>query len=113
MNNDLAIQLDNSIALIKSYHFLKIGKFVIGGLRNGRIQVNSYLYYNSINEVPKETIKTELKTAKDCFLIIKNESSKFKEFAINSGIDYHLVLDTGNAGISICAEIEGVYKEFI
>jgi hypothetical protein len=42
-----------------------------------------------------------------------NQSPMLKDFTLKTGIDYHVVLDIGDAGISICAEIEGQYKVFI
>lgn len=78
-----------------------------------RLTVNGYLFYNSINDIPKETIKDELDNVKKQFSLMMEESSLMKNFATSAGIDYYLVLDVQNAGIAICAEIEGRYKTFI
>ncbi|MGV8094870.1 MAG: hypothetical protein AB2L24_23710 [Mangrovibacterium sp.] len=113
MNTELKKILETSLDKIKAGHFLKIEEFVIGGLKNGRLQVNSYLPYNTINEIPKESIASELQRVKKEFLLLINQSQVFKEYALNAGIDYHLVLDTGNAGISVCTEIDGMYRVFL
>lgn len=113
MNIGLQKKLEASLDKIKTGQFLKMEQFVIGGLKNGRLQVNGYLPYNTIGEIPKATIANELQKVKDDFLLLMNQSQVFKEYSLSAGIDYHIVLDTGNAGISICAEIEGEYKEFI
>jgi len=36
-----------------------------------------------------------------------------KDYMLGVGIDYSLNLDYGGGSIIICAEIEGVYKEYI
>jgi len=115
MNNKkwIGATLETLLESLRSCKFEKFGAFVVGGLKNGRVQVNGYLQYNTINEIPKSEIKDELQKVKANFAIIMNESLIFKEYALSVGIDYYLLLDTGNAGISICAEIEGEYKEFI
>lgn len=107
------MKVEETLNRLKKGHFLKLGEFVIGGLKNGRIQVNGYLPYNTIAEIPKSEILAELQKVKKEFSMLMNQFPIFKEYALNVGIDYHLVLDTGNAGISICAEIEGEYKKFI
>ena len=113
MNTEMGKKLEESLETISQGCFQKMGEFVIGGLKNGRLEVNGYLPYNTISEIPKATIQKELQIIKEKFSLLMNQSQIFKDYALNVGIDYYLVLDTGNAGIAICSEIEGVYKEFI
>jgi|GEM_PF-1961159 len=112
--NDIVAELEESLSTVKKSQFRKVGEFVIGGLKNGHIQVNGYLFYNTIEEIPKERINNELNKVKEKFFNLMDQSQKFKQYALKTGIDFHLVLDDPhNSGISICAEIDGVYKEFI
>jgi hypothetical protein len=113
MNAELCKKLEESLEAIKKGRFIKLDEFVVGGLKNGRLQVNGYLPYRTINEIPKATIQNELQMVKERFLLLMSQSQTFKEYALNAGIDYHVVIDTGNAGISVCAEIEGEYRTFI
>jgi hypothetical protein len=113
MNIEMKKELEESLETIAKGCCQKMGEFVIGGLKNGRLQVDGYLPYNTISEIPKATIQKELQLIKEKFSLLMNQSQIFKDYALNVGIDYYLVLDTGNAGIAICTEIEGVYNEFI
>ena len=91
----------------------KFEEFVVLRLKNGRIEVSGYIPYNTISEIPKETIRNELQKVKDNFNELINSSQSFKDFALENGINYSLDLDYGGGSIIICAEIEGVYKEYI
>ena len=106
-------ELESSIDGLKESRSIKVGEFILEGLKNGRIRVDGYILYNNVNEIPKSTLKDELKAVKEKFALVMNETQTFKEFAIQTGIDYYVVLDVGNAGITICGEIEGEYKLFI
>jgi len=113
MESDFNQRIVELLDTIRKKRCLKFEEFVIIGLKNGRIQVNGYLFYKNLNEIPKASIKIELEKIKYSFLKLMNRSQILKEHALKVGIDYHLVLDIGGAGINICAEIEGEYKEFI
>jgi len=91
----------------------KFKEFVIGRLNNERVEVIGYLHYNTITEVQKEKIRDELGKVKENFIQLMNKSQTFKDFVIGAGIDYSLNMDYGGGSILICAEIEGVYREFI
>ena len=113
MNTVLIKQLEESIDTLKKGRSVKVGEFILEGLKNGKIRVDGYIFYNTINDIPKSTLKDELKAVKDKFALVMNESPTFKEFATKAGIDYYVVLDYQTGGVSICAEIEGEYKVFI
>jgi len=91
----------------------KFEEFVIERLKNGRVEVTGYLPYHTISEIPKDSIKRELQKVKKALYKLMNKSQLMKDYMLGVGIDYSLNLDYGGGSIIICAEIEGVYKEYI
>jgi hypothetical protein len=57
-------ELEKSLDEIKKGHYHKVGEFVLGVLTNGRLEVNGYLPYNKISEIPLDSLSNELKTLK-------------------------------------------------
>ena len=111
-NEDVIKDLEASIEFLEKGQSRKEGEFVVGRFKNGRIQVNGYLPYDTIDQIPKETVKEELQLLKDKFVYYMNQSPIFEKYVLNIGIDYYVCLDDKhNAGIAICAEIDDVYKE--
>jgi hypothetical protein len=125
MDVDLKMKLEESIEVIKKGHSAKVDDFILGMNRNKnnlkeltRLTVYGYLHYYdyntiSIKDIPKSIIKNELNKIKKKFMLLMEESETFKDFATNEGIDYYLVLDYQNGGVTICCEENGQYKEFI
>lgn len=112
MKTKLIKQLNDSIDVLKAGRSLKVGDFILEMSSNGRIRVDGYIFYNSINDIPKSILKSKLKELKENFTILINEALLFKEFSTRVGLDYYIVLDYQTGGISICAEIEGQFKVF-
>jgi hypothetical protein len=107
------IDLEGLLDTLKNGSSQKIDIFVVLRLNNGRIEVRGYISYDTISEIPKETIKDELQKVKCNFDELISKSQSFKNFALEVGIDFSLDLDYGGGSILICNEKEGVYKEYI
>jgi len=113
MKTKFTKQLNDSIDTFKEGHSLKVSEFILEMSYNGRIRVDGYIFYNSVNDIPLSILKDKLKELKANFAILIQDALSFKEFSKRVGLDYYIVLDYQTGGISICAEIEGRYKEFI
>jgi len=104
--------LDKSILRLKlSSDSVKIGDFILNKEKKGRLNVNGYIFYNTIKDIPESSLKHELANIKKVFLLLRKNSKFFKLFFREKDIDYSLVLDYQNAGIVICQEIKGEYKK--
>jgi len=113
MMNDIDKILEELLDASNRGHYQKVGEFVMTVSKNGRLEINGYLPYNQINEIPLNSLPNELKTLKEKFSLLIDDSIVLKDFEANCRIDYFVLLDTGKAGINICAEIEGMYNVFI
>ena len=125
MDTNTKKQLEESIEIINKGNSAKVDDLILGRNRNKSnlkelttLTVNGYLHYYdyntiSVKDIPKSIIKDELINVKDKFKLLMEKSKIFKEYAINKGIDYYLLLDYQNVGVVICCEEKGEYKEFI
>lgn len=113
MDNKIINRLEQSIQFLIEGLTFTVGEFVIGKSDNGRIFVNGYTNTKFMENIDKTNIKKELFDLKIEFQQVMTHSNKFSEFVKNIEIDYYLLLDTGQAGIHICGEENGVYKVFI
>lgn len=113
MNTELLNRLETSIEFIKDGLTFKVGDFVLGRTKDGRIFVNGYVQRADINSIDKTSAEKEFREMKDEFDGLVKKSSEFREFALKAGLDYYLLLDTGSAGLNICAEINGEFKMFV
>jgi hypothetical protein len=112
MNEDLVSRLETAISFLQDGMPFTVGSFVLRKTKHGRLHVygDSSCYY--IENVQLSTARIELQQMKEGFLELMNLSRKFKDFAQESaGIDFILVYNAGTAGIPICAEIEGEFKD--
>lgn len=113
MDDKLVSRLEQSVQFLIDGIAFTVGEFVIGKSENGRIFVNGYTNFMFLENIDREAIEKELFDLKMEFLKLMGNSQKFREFVKNIGIDYYLLFDTGQTGIQICGEEDGVYKVFI
>jgi hypothetical protein len=113
MNTELIHRLEQSIQFLKDNLTFTVGEFVIGKSENGRIFVNAYTHYLTVENIDQNKIESELYDIELRFIQLMNKSEIFKEYIKPFGIDFYLLLDTGTAGITICGKVEGNYKIFI
>lgn len=113
MDTSLVNRLNAAVEFLKDGMTFKVGEYVLGVVNPNTIFVNGYSEYNNVQNLSKERATEELFQIKNDFNTIMNEAKVFLSFMKNKSIDYILVVDTGNAGLNVCKEKNGVLEFYI
>ena len=94
---------------------LKLDNMTIKSSDAGKLLVTGWTNTIHFNNISKENIQLELKDLKSSF---SSFSERFPELITiielnNLKIEYHMAFDTGNAGIGLCSEIDGMLNWYI
>ena len=108
-NDEDILQL---IQEIEAGIFQRFGEFHICPKGDGRIEITAFLPDNIklISDIQIENLETDLEKAKINFHEMVNKSRLFEEYISRKNLDYTLNYDYGGGSITVCSEIEGVFK---
>ncbi|MDR3628166.1 MAG: hypothetical protein P4L45_15085 [Ignavibacteriaceae bacterium] len=113
MDKEILKRLESSLEFIKDGLTFKVGDFVLGKTKDGKIFVNSYLQDINIDKIEKSFAKEKLEEMTNEFNGLVTKSPRFQEFLSDFDLNYYLLYDTGLAGINICAVINGEFQFFL